>query len=777
MLEVVPFNFEEIKESLKNKMKESDVFKDVDYEGSNISVLITLLASAAQIVNANTSFGINEMLLTDAVDRTNILKVARNLGYEALRRKSAEFEITLVPKLNINDWPANEITFRISKYTRFKASNNLYCYYMGEDFERTITKQDILNYNENSRIKLKVKEGILIKNTDRDDFNYVINTFVDYNGEIKVESSVLIYEENIEEDGIEVFVTSPDDINVYFQEEIPTMVPKNSLWVRTANSNGLIKDIAQETNIYIAKAEGSSNLMKGEWEFLSSWRNSTNSVIKNYKNNPLLDIQSVDPMKSRPFTKRTYFVVDDEVDNNKDSFLPLLDFDTNFLRLYFSYGRTGKNLYPGSKVSVNVLKSSGSLGNDITSIEIEDELLKENLVLETGSAPIMVSVGSDEESNESIKINAPVFYNTANRAVTARDYQAICERRTEIQRCAVWGGEQKIEKEIGNVYLSFLSAVTAQFLDKFNHDNYNNVYRLEKTDLYDQNGVALEPDSASYYDTNFYLTETNISDIIKYLERYKIMTMSLIHRNPVFIDVDYKIKVMRYLTDRKNTQQAIFNVINSYFKSDMNEFNVEYFNSNIIRMVDNQLGNISGVEIDAEFSINLSSGNFIKVNDNYMFQFYLEFPFEDLYDNTVQKLVIPENLPNIDTVDFIKSSTNSVDHSLVVDFTRIKHSIDVTVPYEINEISELSNLVVLPIVFAGKDVGMYIIRNSDLDSNNYIRVDLWINNGENDNSVFANSTLLKSYFSQPQKIRLANKTDNFRFMRNSLPRLNSVEFL
>jgi hypothetical protein len=143
----------------------------------------------------------------------------------------------------------------------------------------------------------------------------------------------------------------------------------------------------------------------------------------------------------------------------------------------------------------------------------------------------------------------------------------------------------------------------------------------------------------------------------------------------------------------------------------------------------------------------------------------------------VQKLVIPENLPNIDTVDFIKSSTNSVDHSLVVDFTRIKHSIDVTVPYEINEISELSNLVVLPIVFAGKDVGMYIIRNSDLDSNNYIRVDLWINNGENDNSVFANSTLLKSYFSQPQKIRLANKTDNFRFMRNSLPRLNSVEFL
>lgn len=777
MIEAVPFNFEEIKEALKNKMKESDVFKDVDYEGSNISTLITLLASAAQIVNANTSFGINEMMLTDAVDRTNILKVARNLGYEALRKKSAEFEITLMPKLPIDEWITNEITFTIPKYTRFTTSSGLFCYYMGPDFEQTITKQDMLNYNTNSRIKLRVKEGELIKFTDRTDFNYTINTFVDYNGEVKVESSILIYEDDVEEDGIEVFVTSPDDVNVYFQEEIPTMVPKGSLWVRTANSNGLVRDIAQETNIYMAKAEGSSNLIKGEWEFLSSWKNSTNSVIKNYKNNPLLDIQAVDPMKSRPFTKRTYFVVDDEVDNNKDSFLPLLDFDTNFLRVYFRYGNTGKNLYPGSKVNVSVLKSSGILGNDITEINIEDSVMKENLMLETGSAPVMVSVGSDEESNESIKINAPIFYNTANRAVTARDYQAICERRTEIQRCAVWGGEQKIEKEIGNVYLSFLSAVTANYLDKFNHDSYNNVYRLEKTDIYDDYGIALEPNADEYYDTNFYLTNTNISDIIKYLERYKIMTMKLIHINPVFIDVDYKIKVMRYLNDRKSTQQSMFNVINSYFKSDMNEFGVEYFHSSIIRMVDNQLGNVSGIDMDAEFSINLSSGNMIRVNDNYMFQFYLEFPFEDLYDNTVQKLIIPENLPNIDTVDFIKSNTASVDHSLVVDYTRIKHSIDPSVPYEINEISELSELVVLPIVFAGSDVGMFIIRNSDLDSDNYIRVDLWINNGETDGSVYADSTLLKNYFAQPQKIRLANKTDNFRFMRNSIPRLNSVEFI
>jgi hypothetical protein len=779
MIEVVPFNFEEISLALKEKVKASNVFTDVDYEGSNISILINLLASAAQIVNANTNFGVNEMILNDAVERTNILKSARNIGYEALRAKSAEFEITLVPAIPIANWLSDTMTISIHKYTRFTTNNGMYCYYMGDDFERIISREDVLNYNDNSRITIRVKEGTLLMQTDRDDFNYVIGTFVDYNGELKTESSILVYENSIEEDGIEVFVTSSEDINVYFQLDTPTMVPKGSLWVQTEFSNGLIKDITTDTNIYLAKSDDSSSIMLGEWEFLSSWQNSTNSIINNYKSNPMLDIQAVDPMINRPFHKRTYFVIDDEVDNNKDSFLPLMDFDTGFVRVYFRYGNTGKSLYPGSRVAINVLKTSGSLGNNITAIAIEDQDLQANVIIEPGSAPKMVSVGTDEESDQDIKINAPIFYNTANRAVTAMDYKAICERRTEIQRCAVWGGEDKIEKELGNVYLSFLSSVVSNNSDKFTHDVNDNVFRLINNDIYDNTtGIALEPNASSFYDANFYLSNTNVNDILKYLERYKIMTMKLIHVNPVFIDCDIMIKVMRYINDSKSTQISLFNVINSYFKSDMGEFGVEYFNSNIIRMVDNQFGNISGVDIDVEYSINLSTGNMISVGNNYMFQFYLELPFEAMYDeSTPEKLLIAENMPNIDTVDFIKNQTASLDHSLIVDYTRVKHTIDVNEVYDVNTISEISELDVLPIVYAGKDVGQYIIRNGILDSDNYIRVDIWINNNTTGTDVFSQSSLMKNYFNQPQKIRLSNKTDNVRFFRNSIPRLNSVQFI
>jgi hypothetical protein len=425
------------------------------------------------------------------------------------------------------------------------------------------------------------------------------------------------------------------------------------------------------------------------------------------------------------------------------------------------------------------LKTSGALGNNITTIDIEDTILKANTVIEPGSAPRMVAVGTNEETNEDIKINAPIFYNTANRAVTAMDYKAICERRTEVQRCIVYGGEDKIEKEIGNVYLSFLSSITSNNSDKFNHDVDNNVFRLINNDIYDNaTGIVIEPNASTFYNNQFYLSDTNVNDILKYLERYKIMTMKLIHVNPVFIDCDIMIKVMRYINDSKSTQMSLFNVINSYFKSDMNEFGVEYFNSNVIRMVDGQFGNISGVDINVEYSINLSTGNMISVGDNFMFQFYLELPFEAMYnESTPEKLLIVENMPNIDTVDFIKNYDVTLDHSLIVDYTRVKHTIDLNAPYQVNDISEISELDVLPIVYAGKDVGQYIIRNGVLDSDNYIRVDIWINNGGNGTDVFANSSLLKSYFNQPQKIRLANKTDNVRFFRNSIPRLNSVQFI
>lgn len=762
-------------------MRESNVFRDVDYEGSNISTLINLLAYAGQIVNANTSFGINEMLLSDAVNRVNVLKSARNLGYEALRVRSAVYQLELTPSLPWASWTTASTVFRIPKYTKFKSADKTF-YYLGDDIEQTIYQTDLQNLNANAIITLEVKEGILKTSEEVEDLNYDIDTYVGETGELLVQSNILLYHNDIEEDGVEVFVTSPEDVNVYFQATIPTSAPKNSIWVKTDQSDGKVSDIIDSTEIYIGKAYSNTYVKVGEWEFISTWKNSVNSVIGAYKNNPSLDIDAIDPLKDRPFRKREYFVVDDDIEINKDTFLPLRDFESGYLRLFFKYGGTGKELFAGTSIKANVLISSGSAGNaDVGVIEIDDLSVSANLQLNPGSTPKLTRVGSEEESTESVKENAPIFYNTANRAVTAKDYEAICERRTEIQRSKVWGGENLIVKQKGEVFLSFYSSLTSNISDDFVYNPDTTTYRLTYNDIYNNiTGVALEPNASAYYDEKCFLGQSNINEIKQYLERYKVITLSLNHVNPVFIDVGYDINVVRYVGDLQTTHSQIFNVINNYFRSDMMDFGSEYFNSTVIRMIDEQLGNGSGVEVDVKFGVVLSTGNYQLAdaslpNDRH-FEFYLEFPFEDIFDKTVEKQMLLDSLPNISTSQFIKGA--NVYDSLIVDYSKVKHSVDSEI-YLTEIPSGVHELNIFPIMFGASQCGEYFVRNGELDNDNYIKVELWIKDTAGASTVdskYALSSLETDYFDQPQTLRLSQKSDNIRLARNTIPRLNSIEF-
>ena len=64
--------------------------------------------------------------------------------------------------------------------------------------------------------------------------------------------------------------------------------------------------------------------------------------------------------------------------------------------------------------------------------------------------------GSEKESIESIKANAPIVFASQQRLVTAEDYKAIISQRfsTLIDDVAAWGGEDNIPATFGDVYLS-----------------------------------------------------------------------------------------------------------------------------------------------------------------------------------------------------------------------------------------------------------------------------------------------------------------------------------
>lgn len=73
--------FNQIVENLKSHLKQQEEFKDYNFEGSNLQILIDLLAYNSHYNNAYLNFALNELFLASASRRHNILSIANQLGY------------------------------------------------------------------------------------------------------------------------------------------------------------------------------------------------------------------------------------------------------------------------------------------------------------------------------------------------------------------------------------------------------------------------------------------------------------------------------------------------------------------------------------------------------------------------------------------------------------------------------------------------------------------------------------------------------------------------
>tara|TARA_R100001443_G_scaffold48410_1_gene60734 strand:- start:1747 stop:3666 length:1920 start_codon:yes stop_codon:yes gene_type:complete len=83
-------NFAEIKESIKDYLRANSDFKDFDFEGSNMSIIVDILAYNSYITAFNSNMVANESFLDSATLRENVVSLARNIGYVPRSRKSAE---------------------------------------------------------------------------------------------------------------------------------------------------------------------------------------------------------------------------------------------------------------------------------------------------------------------------------------------------------------------------------------------------------------------------------------------------------------------------------------------------------------------------------------------------------------------------------------------------------------------------------------------------------------------------------------------------------------
>lgn len=173
-VDILSLDFDTIKSNLKTFLRNEGAFKDLDYEGSNLNVLIDLLAYNSFYNNFYTNMVSSEMFIDSAITRDAIISHAKQLNYNPRSSRSAVayIDVTITP----DDTPA---TITIPKHYPISTSidGSTYIFrteaahviqpdsagdYIGANIAfyegRQITEYFTVNANTSQRFKLSNKD-------------------------------------------------------------------------------------------------------------------------------------------------------------------------------------------------------------------------------------------------------------------------------------------------------------------------------------------------------------------------------------------------------------------------------------------------------------------------------------------------------------------------------------------------------------------------------------------------------------------------------------------
>jgi hypothetical protein len=93
LLNFTSLDFDQIKVTLRNYLQSNSNFTDYDFEGSNLSSILDVLAYNTYITSYNANMISNEVFIDSATLRENVVALARNIGYVPRSRKSSRASI------------------------------------------------------------------------------------------------------------------------------------------------------------------------------------------------------------------------------------------------------------------------------------------------------------------------------------------------------------------------------------------------------------------------------------------------------------------------------------------------------------------------------------------------------------------------------------------------------------------------------------------------------------------------------------------------------------
>jgi len=155
-------DFDQIKTSIKDYIRANSDFTGFDFEGSNLSVLIDILAYNTYITAFNSNMVVNESFLDSATLRENVVSLARNIGYVPRSKTAATAQISFTVDFGTIDPQIPQTTLQAGLVCVGNTSDTSYVFSSTNNHSTPVIK----NINGNYQAKfseIEVQQGTYLE--------------------------------------------------------------------------------------------------------------------------------------------------------------------------------------------------------------------------------------------------------------------------------------------------------------------------------------------------------------------------------------------------------------------------------------------------------------------------------------------------------------------------------------------------------------------------------------------------------------------------------------
>jgi len=351
-LNVSELDFDQIKDNLKNFMKSQSQFKDYDFDGSGLSVLLDILSYNTHYNAMLAHFALNEAFLDSAQIRGNVVSRAGLLGYIPRSVLSPQAVVTLTVDASDSDSANLPTSLVLERGTKFAA-----------------------NVDGIQHIFSSLQSQTEIISADR--------TFTFSNIQI---------------------------------------------------AEGTIRSLSYRVD----------NDIENQKFQISDKEADTSSLRVRVQNN----------QDSEEFDSYQQFTTIQDVDSTSLVY-HLQENSSGFYQIFFGDGIIGKKPVNDNIITLDYLVSKGTAANGANAFDLVTAFATLNEPTISVITVESASGGTDPETTESIRFNAPITFQAQDRAVTAQDYTAIIQKNfANIESISTWGGEDQIIPDYGKAYIS-----------------------------------------------------------------------------------------------------------------------------------------------------------------------------------------------------------------------------------------------------------------------------------------------------------------------------------